>query len=393
MRNITLTLITLFLLTACGSTSRIEKQLTSGNYDRAINDALRRLKTNKDKKRKADYIYLLKEAFDKAEARDIERVSYLEKDNNPANYEQVYELYQTLRNRQESIKPVLPLYIGNKKVAFSLKNYNAQIIAAKDKTSNYLYNNATQLLNSNDKFDFRKAFDDFKYLDRINPNYKNVRQLMRQAREKGTDYVIVNMINDTQQVIPKRLEDDLLNFSTYGLNDLWTVYHNNADKQKQYDFGMDVTLRGIAISPEQIREREIIREKQVVDGWKYALDGDGNVLKDSLGKKIKVDKFKTVRCEYYETRQFKTSTIAGAVTYKDYRTNQLIEAFPLQSDYLFEHFYATSRGDRRALDEGLLSYLDNRRVQFPSNEQMIFDTGEDLKLQLKQIITGNNFRR
>ncbi len=391
MKNITL--ITLVLLTACGSTSRIEKQLTSGNYDRAINDALRKLKTNKDKKRKADYIYLLKEAFDKAEARDKERVSYLEKDNNPANYEQVYELYQTLRNRQNNIKPVLPLYIGNQKVAFNFTNYNTQIIAAKDKTSNYLYNNATQLLNSNDKFDYRKAFDDFKYLDRINPNYKDVRQLIKQAHEKGTDYVIVNMINDTQQVIPKRLEEDLLNFSTYGLNDLWTVYHNNADKQKQYDFGMEVTLRGIAISPEQIKEREIIREKQVVDGWKYALDADGNVLKDSLGKKIKVDKFKTVRCEYYETRQFKTTSIAGTVKYKDYRTNQLIEAFPLQSDYLFEHFYATSRGDRRALDDGLLSYLDNRRVQFPSNEQMIYDTGEDLKLQLKEIITGNSFRR
>lgn len=393
MKNITLTLITLVLLTACGSTSRIEKQLTSGNYNRAISDALRKLKTNKGKKRKADYIYLLKEAFDKAEARDKEQISYLEKENNPANYEQVYELYQTLRNRQNSIKPVLPLYIGNKRVAFNFKNYNTEIIAAKDKTSNYLYNNASQLLNSNDKYDYRKAFDDFKYLDRINPNYRDVRQLIKQAHEKGTDYVIVNMINDTQQVIPRRLEEDLLNFSTYGLNDLWTVYHNNADKQKQYDFGMEVTLRGIAISPEQIKEREIIREKQVVDGWKYALDTDGNVLKDSLGKKIKVDKFKTVRCEYYETRQFKTTSIAGTVTYKDYRTNQLIEAFPLQSDYLFEHFYATSRGDRRALDQGLLSYLDNRRVQFPSNEQMIYDTGEDLKLQLKEIITGNSFRR
>jgi hypothetical protein len=201
------------------------------------------------------------------------------------------------------------------------------------------------------------------------------------------------MVNDTQQVIPRRLEEDLLNFSTYGLNDLWTVYHNNPDTQRRYDFGMEVILRNIAISPEQIKEREIIREKQVVDGWKYALDGDGNVLKDSLGNKIKVDKFKTVRCEYYETRQFKTSSIVGTVTYKDYNTKQLIEAFPLQSEYLFEHFYATSRGDRRALDQNLLSYLDNRRVQFPSNEQMIFDTGEDLKLQLKEIITGNSFRR
>jgi len=301
-------------------------------------------------------------------------------------------MYNQLNIRQESIKPVLPLYNENGMVNLQFSDYSDEIIAFKTKTSNYIYNNAKTLLNSEKKLDARKAFQEFEYLDQINPDYNDVRSLREAAHAKGTDYVLVGIKNDTQQVIPKRLETDLLNFGTYGLNDLWMVYHNTRDTKINYDFSMKVNLRTISISPEQVKEREIIKEKQVVDGWKYALDANGNVLKDSLGNKIKVDKFVTVRCEYYESKQLKLANITGNVEYKDLKNNQLIDAFPIHSEFKFEHIYATSRGDRRALDEALMGYLNNRIVPFPTNEQMIYDTGEDLKLQLKEIITGNSFR-
>ena len=69
-------------------------------------------------------------------------------------------------------------------------------------------------------------------------------------------------------VIPIRLEEDLLDFNTYKLNDLWTVYHNNHKINIIYDFGMIVNFRQINISPEQIKEKEFIKEKQIKDGMK-----------------------------------------------------------------------------------------------------------------------------
>lgn len=393
MKNFTLLFVAVLFLNACSSTKRIEKNLSSGQYDLAITSALKKLDVNRGAKRKTDYIILLQEAYKKAVTRDTERVNYLVKDNNPANFEQIYELYTKLNTRQESIKPIMPLYIGNKEIKLSFKDYSSQIINAKNKASEYLYDNAMQLLSSNNKLDCRKAFNDFEYIERINADYKDVRNRIKEAHNKGTDFVLVTMKNQTQQVIPQRLEDDLLNFGTFGLNDLWTVYHSNEDSNTNYDFTMAFNLRDIAISPEQIKEREVFKETQVKDGWKYALDTEGNVLKDSLGNSIKVDKFKTVSCEYFETRQFKVSNILGNVEFKNNTTKQLIEAFPVESVYVFEHFYATSRGDRRALDSNLLGYLNNRRVPFPTNEQMIYDTGEDLKLKLKEIITGHSFRR
>ncbi|WP_203226850.1 hypothetical protein [Confluentibacter flavum] len=280
-----------------------------------------------------------------------------------------------------------------REVRLNMKDYSSQIIANKDKASQHLYNNASVLLKSNNKMDFRYAYDDFQEIENINPNFKDVRQLMDVAHQKGTDFVIVDMKNDTEKVIPNRLETDLLNFSTYGLNNLWTVYHNTPTDQVKYDYNMLVNLRQINISPEQIKERQIIKEKQIVDGKKNLLDNKGNVVKDSLGKTIQVDNLKTVRCEYYEFRQFKSVQVTGNVEYVNLNTKQLEDAFPVTSEFVFEHIYATYRGDKRALDTDLLPFLDRRGVPFPTEEQMIYDTGEDLKAQLKRIINSYTIRR
>ena len=391
MKKGILLILTSILFIACSSSKSAEKNLYSGNYDQAINTSIKKLRANKNKKNSPNYITTLKEAFQKAEARDLNRVSYLEEENNPANYESIYKLYRTLDSRQEAIKPILPLYINGNEIPFRFKNYNSQIIKAKEDLSSYLYQNANALLNSNSKTDFRRAYDEFNYIEQINPNYRNVNQLKSVAHKKGIDYVIIEMINNTRQVIPQRLENELLNFDTYGLNSFWTVYHNSPNPSTQYSFAINVILQNIIVSPEQIKERQITNEKQIKDGWKYATHKNGSFVKDSLGNRIKIDNFKTIRCNYFETRQFKASRVSGNVELVNLENRQLIKTFPLQSEFIFEHFYSTARGDRRALDENLLIYLDNRRIPFPSDEQMIYDNGEDLKLQLKNIITGNNF--
>ena len=377
---------------SCSTSKQIEKSLSAGNYDQAIYDAIGKLRTNKDKKGKADFIAMLQEAYNKANERDLTTINFLKKDNNPENYLRIYDMYVGLNKRQELIKPLLPLAINGKTVKFNLTDYSSDIIKFKNDASLQIYNNALALLKSNNKLDARQAFGMFQDIEDMNPNYKDVRNLLEVAHNKGIDFVLVDMINDTRKTIPTRLEDDLLNFSTYGLNNLWTVYHNNPVDKVRYDYNMRVNLRDINLSPEQIKERQIIKEKQVVDGKKDLLDSNGNKVKDSLGKTIQVDKTITVRCEYYESTQFKSAQVVGNVEYIDVKNKQLVDAFPISSEFVFQHIFATSQGDRRALETTLLPFLNNRRVPFPSEEQMIYDTGEDLKAQLKQIINSYNPR-
>ena len=393
MKNITLLLSLFIIVSSCG-VKQTQNLLSSGNYDQAIDNALSNLQTNKDKKGKQDYIYLLEEAYAKAKDRDLNAIDLLAKDANPAQLEKLYNTYLQLNSRQEKIKPLLPLRLikEGRNAIFPLDNYNDEIINSKNALSAYLYANAKKLMATSDKMNYRKAYDDLDYLNQINPNYKDVLRLIDEAQFRGSDYVSVSTKNETNMIIPVRLQNDLLDFSTLGLNDKWTVYHSNKKKGISYDYGMVINFRQIYISPEQINEREFVKERIIKDGVKKLIDANGKEVLDEKGKVVMVDNLRTVTAQIYEFRQFKSCQITAKIDYINVRSSQLLQSFPLSSEFIFENIYATFKGDRRASDDNYYSYFDRRPVPFPNSEQMVYDTGEDLKAKIKDIITRNRFR-
>ncbi|WP_347070075.1 hypothetical protein [Flavobacterium sp. WV_118_3] len=394
MRKITAVVFILAFVCSCG-VKQTQNMLSEGDYDGAIDRAIEGLRNNKNAKGKQDYVYLLEEAFAKAKDRDLRTIELLVKDANPSKLEKLYNTYLQLNNRQERIRPLLPLRLikENRNAIFPFDDYSDQIVSSKNALAKFLYDNSKALMATNNKLNYRRAYDDFAYLLTLSPNFKDVTKLMDEAQFKGTDFVNVYSKNETNMVIPVRLESDLLDFSTLGLDDKWTVYHSNRQKGVNYDYGLIVNFRDIKISPEQIKERQFIKEKQIKDGVKNLVDANGRVVRDSLGKPVKVDNFRTIRIDIYEFTQFKACQVTAKVDYIDFKTNQLIDSFPLSSEYVFQNIYANYQGDRRACDDNYFKYFDRKPVPFPGNEQMVYDTGEDLKAKLKNIITRNKFRR
>ncbi|TPV32329.1 hypothetical protein FJ651_12235 [Paucihalobacter ruber] len=390
MKFLHLIIPALFLIFGCSSTKNVEKNINTGNFNQAITDALNKLRKNKDKN--PELVYLLQNAYNKANERDLNQIELLKLQNNSANTPQILETYRALDSRQNAVKAVLPLYANGKEVLFRTSNYNTEIANYKNEASAYIYDEAQNLLNSPNKLDARSAYNEFEYIEGINPNYRDVRNLMTQAYYKGTDYVLVSIENQSNQVIPRRLEDFLLDFNTYGLDKFWTVFHSEREKNRNYDYAMSLQLAQINISPEQLREKEFVREREIKDGWQYKLDRNGNVMKDSLGNDIKIDKFVTVRATVLQIGQFKTSEVIGVVAFKDLAAKKLLDRFPIKSQFTFENYFASYRGDKRALLPEDVNLINNPRVPFPPNEQMVFDCGEDLKQQLKRIIRSYKFQ-
>ena len=254
------------LLLSCSGVKKTQEALNSGNYMSAINKAIINIAENKTKKSNQTYIVLLEEGYKKNTERELQHIKFLKKDGNPANFEEIYNSYSNLKTIQERIRPLLPLYIEdeNRKAQFNFKNYDDDLIASKLSLSEFLYNKATTLLeNANYKADYRTAYNDLSYLQELNPNYKDVVSKIEEAYQKGLDYVIVEMTNNTDKVIPQRLEDELLNLNTYGLNTHWTEYHTNRIQNQIYDYQMELSFQDINISPEQISEKQISKEKQI----------------------------------------------------------------------------------------------------------------------------------
>ncbi|CAM1368949.1 hypothetical protein [Tenacibaculum xiamenense] len=394
MRKTMLLMAVCLWIYACSSVKSTQEAINKGNYDEAIKLSVKKLVSNKFKEKNQPYVVMLQDAFIKATSRDLSKIDFLRRDSNPENLEEIFNVYNGLKRRQEKIRPLLPLKIisTGRNAVFNFNNYDEDIIAAKNDLSEYLYVRAKSVFDSRNKQDYRAAYKEFEYIDKINPNYKDVRNLMNECHQIGTDFVFVSLENKTDKVIPTRLEDDLLNFEAYHLNDFWTVYHNEMQPRLKYDYTLELLFRDIIISPEHIYEKEFVKERQIKDGFKYAVDANGNVKKDSLGNKIKVDKFITARCNFYRFTQSKSVQVVGQVRYFDNASKQLLESFPLQSEFIFEHTYATSDGDRRALEDSFINLLALRAVPFPSNEQMIYDVGKDVKQKLKSIISRNRIR-
>ncbi len=392
MNKITFCLLLLVITSACGI-KNAKNFITEGDYDAAVELATQKLKKNKTNKKSKEYIVLLEEAFTKAKERDNREISFLVKDANPQKLEQIFNIYKNLNARQEKIRPLLPLKVNGKEIVFVFEDYTDQIISSQRALAKYLYDNSKALLFTKEKMNARRAYEDLVYLNEISASYKDVNTLINEAKFQGTDFVQVYTKNETKMVIPVNLNNALLDFSTYGLDDKWTEYHGGKQKNINYDYGLSIAFKQINISPEQVKEREFQVEKEIIDGKKKQLDSRGRVMKDSLGKDIMIDNIKVVKALINEVRQFKTVQVVAKIDYINLNSNQLLESFPLSSEFVFENIYAKMRGDKRAVDPKYLPNFRNGPVPFPNNQQMVFDTGEDLKNQLKNIIKKNKFRK
>ena len=87
--------------------------------------------------------------------------------------------------------------------------------------------------------------------------------------------------------------------------------------------------------------------------------------------------------------QFKTSEVIAEVTFVNLKTNTILKTIPIDSKLVFENNFGTYSGDFRALTRFDRALTREKSVYFPTNEQMIFDSSEDLRLQLIDVMRYN----
>lgn len=392
MRIIYLLLFSSFLLFSCNSVKRTQKHLSQGDYDKAISLAVKKLQKDKNAKEYDAHIAILEDAYKKAEEEDIKRISLLKKQNSRVGKREIYYIYTNLASRQNLIRPLLPLYSKElgRNGKFIFVNYGNDLAKAQEAFVKSLYEQAQEFLMGQSKDDARNAHTVLSELEQIQPNYSNIRQLMEDARFQGTDFVLVKLQNHTRQFIPLRLQRDLLNFDTYGLDDFWTEYHSEMEKGIRYDFGIDLNFQTIEISPERIIEKQYSLSERIKDGTDYQRDRRGNIVRDSVGNAIKKERTIIVSAKLNTTTQEKRIFMGGTVIYKDLKQNRQIKSFPLSTEFIFENVFATYQGDKRALSLEDLRMVTNIFRPFPNNEQMVFDAGQDLKDRFREILNNNS---
>jgi hypothetical protein len=368
----------LLLFTSCVS---VRETIESGNFDRAIDIAVSKLKGKKNKKE--EYVRGLELAFIKANTRDLNTIDNLTAENNPRHWEHINDLYKNIQKRQSKIYPLLPLVSKNgHRAEFNFVDAAVLERDSRQKAADYAYNSALELLKkgeNGDRVAARKAYSEFKRLKNQDVIFTDINQSILKAQEFGTTHIFVEMRNQSNVVLPRDFEYRMMNLSQNDLQSEWLSYHFDINNQQRFDYKVVVKLNNIDVSPERIATKEYVEEQKVEDGWEYSLDRKGNVLKDSLGNDVKKKRFSLVRANVLESYQTKAAKVGGDIEVYDFNNKSLLDKDRIVTEVVFENYASTFNGDRRALSAQTTRRIGNRILPFPSNLNMLNDAADRLK--------------
>ena len=113
-------------------------------------------------------------------------------------------------------------------------------------------------------------------------------------------------------------------------------------------------------------------------------------MSDSLGNDIKIDKIVEISAKTKEFSQSKSAKVIAEVRYYDNKNN-LIEKFPLESEFWFRNIFLEFTGDKRVLSKKDKRLLKGRFLPFPPDEVLLFNNSENIKQKLKNIIYNSGF--
>ena len=382
-RHILLIFLTIGL--SCSPVKKINENVISGEFDKAINKTIEELKKTKNKKKKSQYESILIDVFNRSVIKSKNRISQLKRDGNPELYNKIYFEYQNLIDRQNKL-----MNIASNSLRFNFKNYDNQLIEYRYKTSDYYLEVSKNLILKDNKIDYRNAYNYLSIIESINSNYLQTRSLINLCLSRGKDHILLSVLNESNSVIYKELQEDILNIDSYDLNSKWKSFYSNKEQYKgKYDYYIDLAFKSFIISPERILEKENIKEKNIKDGYTYQLDDNGNVMKDSLGNDIKIDKIVKISAKTIEFNQSKSAKVIAEIRYYNSRKN-IVEKYPLDSEFWFRNIYLEFTGDKRVLSKRDKKLLRGGFIPFPPDEILIFNNSENIKQKLKNIIYNSS---
>jgi hypothetical protein len=391
MKKILPLILSAILLSSCGS---VTKQLQRGNYDQVIQKSAKKLM----RKPSAKYAEAMDRAYKLANERDLERVAFLEKEDNPDYYDELFARYASLKERQAKVRTVTPITVDGKTYNYEYIDYDAKIVESKTKAAEEFYQNGKKLMNNAlSKQDFREAYYQLRRADEYGGhNFPNIELMIHDARMAGISRVIVVPENRDPNIgIPQIDLDFLVAMDARALEKSeWIEYHfAHAGPNNDYDYEMFVRVLSINVSDNIEKSSKQDYTRKSTTKFDYALDAAGNVMKDTAGNDIKI--YKDVTATLVKKEKQKDCTIRGEVEIISLTGEPVgsLAKVPYNASSQFKNVSYDLIGDPEAVEPGTRKLTEVEEQPFPTETVLVKQAVENAKPIVQGIIleTGRRY--
>lgn len=346
--------LTLLLLTAC---STGKKALQKGNYDKAVSQAINRLRAN-DNNEKARTT--LVQAYQLALNLHLDNVKRASNSNDPFRWERIVEDYQGINNMHEEMRRC-PSCL---RLIPAPAKYDNELISARQKAAEARYNLGLKLLEQ--KNNRRKAIEahgHFKRAKQLVSRYKDIDDKLEESLYYATLKVVVAQIPSPTRLIQLRHE-----FFANKINEhlhqniineyvrFYTPGEAKNDRLERVDHVIEMSFADFNLGNinQNNTEKEISRDSVVLQ------ERDGEKIYGTVKATIRVSE--------------KTITGGGVLDFRIFedRTKKVLTHERMPSSYIWSIQWASFQGDERALnDEERI--LIQRKELLPPSPQVMFE--------------------
>lgn len=367
MKNRFLIYVILFLIISACSTGK--KALQKGDYFSAVTKAVERLKSSPDNKNATSVV---KEGYPMTLDWSQEEMDLIFSSNNRFKWESAINLMQQVNQLSELIRSTP----AARKIVPNPKTYTTELNMAFEKAAEERYNAGVAELEINTRESARKAFDHFYRADQLISNYKNVRELMAEAKEIATLRVVV-------QAIPVNTQRYRLS-SEFFYNQVFEYLNN------QYRASGFVNF----YSPAQAEKAGLSRPDFFVD-MEFFDFSVGNLVRnekeENVEKKVKIETRDTTRIEYKKyvakLKTYSDQVISAGrlrVRIYDAATDKLMTDEIVPGSFTWVNEYAIFVGDIEALDNKQLELTRRKALPLPPEQDLFIELTKPIYSQVTQ---------
>lgn len=372
MQKRSLAIFSLVFLITFSCTSP-KKLVDKGKYDHAISMLIPKLKKNPGNEKS---IRILQDAWLQANTANEIKIKQLRETGQPDIWYSIFRNYVALDKRQQAVM-TLPEEVL-RAINFEKKDYGAYIENARQKAAIYLYAHAKKLLEEGNKQDARQAYQDLQKVNSLYKNYKEVDELLRKALVKGTDNIEYEVRNRSASVLPSYMLSKLQNIDLSSLNEEFVQFHNTPQKGVAYDYKIRLTLTSVKITPDKENTDHFAETRKIQVGWIEK--------RDSTGKEVKIPEYENVSCDVTVVQQYKSARIRAYLDFIDNASKKVLIKVPVEAESVFSNKYATASGNTKACSMEVHTLLNNPRLIYPSNDDLVLDAAKKLNHTISQLI-------